>query len=253
MPKTIRAVALTVVAFVALTTVPAARAAQPFGSTGCPGVRPGAWMEAPRGTVYTMGFVFKGTDAKGKAATYTTTVGNYVYPVFGQKIWKPNAGPAAYDSLGKPIGRFVYAYHTETPDFSSFGLVQLDKKVKASPQVCHFGGPTAIFDGLEATPRTVGYYGNGFPVDQVSPARTALLTGASNAENSIALGAVSLVDTGDFGAPFVADGKALGYWDSGVGAGSAGVGLVVSRLGPWIDRVQKSLKIKLTLLTAKPL
>lgn len=252
MSRISRALALAAAALVLIAGLPA-DAAEPFGTTACAGVRPGAWMEAPRGTAYTMGFLFKGTGAKAMTGTYVTTVGQYVYPVFGQKTWTPTAGPPAYDAIGKPIGRFVYAVHTDNPAFSSFGLVKLDKKVKTSPQVCHFGGPTAIFDGLDATPRTVGYYGNGFPVDQVSPARTALITGAFNADNSLALGLVSLADTGDLGAPFVADGKALGYWDGGVGAGSSGVGLVVSRLGPWIDQVQKALKIKLTLLTAKPL
>lgn len=246
MPRRLLASALAAVAVVALTTVPAAEAADPFGTTPCPGVRPGAWMEAPRGTVYTMGFVLKGTGSKAMTGTYVTTVGNFVYPVFGTKVWAPKAGPIAYDARGKPVGKFVYAHHAETPAYASFGLVKLDGKVKVSPQVCHFGGPTGIFDTFDATPRTVGYYGNGFPLDQVSPARTALLTGASSQESARAVGAISPVDSGDSGAPFVADGKALGYWDGGIGVG----GFVVQRLGPWIDKVQTALKVKLQLRTA---
>lgn len=252
MSKLSRAVALLAAAFVLLAGVPA-EGAEPFGTTSCPGVRPGAWIEAPRGTVYTMGFVLKGAGAKAMTGTYVTTVGNFVYPVFGTKTWTPTAGPAAYDAAGKPIGRFVYAYHTDTPEYASFGLVKLDTRVKASPQVCHFGGPTGIFDAIDATPRSVGYYGNGFPLDQVSPARTAVVTGTSGEDNAIAVGLISVADTGDSGAPFVADGKALGYWDGGIGAGSSGAGFVVQRIGPWIEKAQQALKIKLTLLTAKTL
>lgn len=254
MSKISRYIALLALFFAALTIAPPAQGAEPFGSTTCPGVRPGGWMEAPRGTVYTMGFVFKGTGSKAMTGTYVTTVGNFVYPVFGTKTWTPTSGPLAYDNLGKVFGRFVYANHSDTPAYASFGLVKLDKKAKPSPQVCHFGGPTAIFEATEAMPRTVGYYGNGFPVDQFSPARSGLVTGTSNANNAIALAVVSAgIDSGDLGAPFVADGKALGYWDGGIGAGGSGAGIVVQRLGPWIEKVQKALKIKLMLLTAKPL
>ena len=253
MPKISRSIALVAVALFFVAGVPAAEGAEPFGATACSGVRPGGWIEAPRGTVYTMGFVLKGTGAKAMTGTYVTTVGHFVYPVFGTKVWTPTSGPVAYDGAGKTIGRFVYAQHADTPAYSSFGLVKLDGKVKVVPQVCHFGGPTGIFDTIDSTPRTVGYYGNGFPVDRVSPARTALVTGTSREDDAIAVGVMSLGDSGDAGAPFVADGKALGYWDGGIGGGSSGAGFVVQRIGPWMEKVQKALKIKLTLLTAKPL
>jgi hypothetical protein len=253
MSKVSRSVALVAVALVFMAGVPAAEGAEPFGTTGCTGVRPGAWIEAPRGTVYTMGFVLKGTGSKAMTGTYVATVGHFVYPVFGTKTWKPTSGPSAYDARGKSIGRFVYAYHADTPAYASFGLVKLAGNVKASPQVCHFGGPTGIFDTIDRTPRTVGYYGNGFPLDEVSPARTAVVTGTSSEDNAIAVGLISPVDTGDSGAPFVTDGKALGYWDGGIGGGGSGAGFVVQRIGPWIEKVQEALKIKLKLLTAKPL
>lgn len=210
-------------------------------------------MEAPRGTVYTMGFFFKGTGAKAKTGTYMATVGNFVLPNIGKKTWGPNTGPAAYDALGKVFGRFVFAYHTETPEFSSFGLVQIDKKVKTNPQVCHFGGPTKLYEATEPLPRTVGYYGNGFPVDQVTPARTAVITNTSNQESAIGVGVISVADSGDAGAPFVSNGEAIGFWDGGIGVGGSGAGFIVSRLGPWIEKAEKELGIKLTLLTAKPL
>jgi hypothetical protein len=208
-------------------------------------------MEAPRGTVYTMGFLFKGTNAKRQTASYVATVGNFVLPTFGTKTWAPRTGPKAYDGAGKLIGSFVYATHTDTPEFAAFGLVQLDKTVKANPQVCHFGGPTGLYTGTAATPGTVEYYGNGFPLDAVSAARTALTTGTSDAETAWAQGLVSPVDTGDAGAPFLVNGQALGIWDGGIGLGGAGAGFAIARLGPKIATVQKALKLKLTLQTAR--
>lgn len=253
MSRMLRSFAIIAAAFLAFTVVPSARAADPFGATACPGVRPGAWMEAPRGTVYTMGFMFKGVGPGAKSGTYMTTVGNFVLPVIGKKTWKPNAGPAAYDGVGKPFGRFVYAYHSDTPEYSSFGLVQIDKKIKTNPQVCHFGGPTKLLEATAATPTTAGYYGNGFPIDQVTPARTAVLTNTSSDESSIGIGLISAADSGDAGAPFVADGQAFGYWDGGIGVGGSGAGFIVARLGRWITLAEKAVGIKLTLLTAKAL
>jgi hypothetical protein len=200
-----------------------------------------------------MGFLFKGTDAKGKTANYIGTVGNFVLPTFGTKIYPPRTGPQAFDGAGKPIGRFVYATHTDTPEFSTFGLVVLDKQIKPNAQVCHFGGPTGTYTGTDLAPRTVEYYGHGFPIDSIATARTALITGASSDDTVWAQGLFSPVDTGDTGAPFLVDGRALGYWDGGIGGGSAGAGFAIARLGPRVAPAQKALKLKLTLQTARRL
>jgi hypothetical protein len=233
-----------------LATGVTAHAAEPFGTTACPGVRPGAWIEAPRGTVYTMGFVLKGIDAKGKSATYVTTVGGYVYRAYGTKVWSPAAGPRAYNSAGRVIGRFVYAVHIDTPDATSFGLVKLDKGVKANPQVCHFGGPTGVYKETGTAPFTVQYYGQGVPADSVSPARTGSALGSPNAETVFMQGIIGL---GDEGGPALVDGAALGYIDGAVGGGGGGAGFAVSRLGPWLTKAQKALKVRFTLQTARPL
>ncbi len=248
----IRTLAVAGAALIASTALPA-RGASQFGTTPCPGVRPGAIIQAPRGTIYTMGFLFKGTDAKQKTANYIATVGNFVLPTFGTKAYPSRSGPQAFDSLGKPIGRFVYATHTDTPEFSTFGLVVLDKQIKPNPQVCHFGGPTGIYTGMDVAPRTVEYYGHGFPIDAVATARTALLSGASGEDTVWAQGLFSPIDTGDAGAPFLTDGQALGYWDGGIGGGTAGAGFAVARLGPRLASAQKALKLKLTLQTARRL
>ncbi|HYZ91618.1 MAG TPA: hypothetical protein VFA34_04390 [Actinomycetota bacterium] len=252
MRKSLCGVVLITTSIVASTALPA-RGASQFGSTACSGVRPGAIIQAPRGTIYTMGFLFRGTDAKKKTANYVATVGNFVLPTFGTKVYPPKSGPQAYDALGKPIGRFVYALHSETPAFQSFGLVQLDKNIKPNAQVCHFGGPTGVYTGMDVVPQTVSYFGNGFPIDALATARTALTTGAADEDTVWAQGLFSPIDTGDTGAPFLVGGEALGYWDGGIGGGTGGAGFAIARLGPRLTQVQKALKLKLVLQTAKTL
>jgi hypothetical protein len=252
MRKLLCCAALIVTTIVGSTALPAHSASQ-FGSTACSGVRPGAIIQAPRGTIYTMGFLFKGTDAKKKTANYIATVGNFVLPTFGTKMWPAGSGPQAFDALGKPIGRFVYALHMDTPAFQTFGLVRLEKTVKPNAQVCHFGGPTGGYTGTDAVPQTVEYFGNGFPIDAVATARTALTTGAADEDTVWAQGLFSPVDTGDTGAPFLVGGQALGYWDGGIGGGTGGAGFAIARLGPRLTPVQKALKLKLVLQTARRL
>jgi hypothetical protein len=250
-PRTLRT-AVVAIAALLLSTTTAARAAEPFGTTPCPGVQPGAWIEAPRGTIYTMGFVLKGVDAKKRVANYVTTVGAFVYRSFGTKVWPTGGGPTAYNSAGRAIGKFVYAVHIDTPDATSFGLVKLDKAIKANPQVCHFGGPTDIYDGIGSAPVTVQYYGQGVPADSVSPARTGIaVRGTPDAESVFVQGLVSFL--GDEGGPVVVDGAALGYFDGAVGGGRSGAGFAVARLGPWLAKAQKALKTRFTLRTAKTL
>lgn len=229
-------------AVVVLALTAPARGAEPFGTTPCQGVRPGAPMEAPAGIAYTMGYLLRGTDAKGKTANYITTVGHFVFTTFGTKTWRAGTGPQARDGLGRKFGSFVYAAHTDTPAYTSFGLVLVDPKVKVSAQTCHFGGPIGLFKGTGVAPVVVEYYGNGTPV----PARTALATGAADTVNAVSQGVWA---PGDDGAPVLAGGAALGYFDGGIGAGGNGAGFVVSRLDQWIARAQKALKTKLQLVT----
>lgn len=207
-------------------------------------------MEAPAGISYTMGFLLRGKDAKGKTANYITTIGNFVFTTFGTKTWKAGTGPDARDGLGKKFGKFVYAAHTDTPEYTSFGLILVDPKVKVSGQLCHFGGPTGLYKGTGISPVVVEYYGNGTAAQELTPARSALANGASDPTNAVSQG---IWAPGDDGAPVLAGGAALGYFDGGVGAGGNGAGFVVSRIDQWIARAQKALKVKLSLVTGKRL
>jgi hypothetical protein len=243
-------VLIVIVALAVLVPAFPAQAADPFGATSCAGVRPGAIIQAPRGDIYTMGFLFEGTSAKGAKANYVTTVGDNILPAPATRKW-PVGGPQAFDANGKAIGRFVYAVFTDTPNASSFGLVRIDPGVKVNPQMCHFGGPTGLYTDLDPSPRAVEYYGNGFPIDQVVPARTALASGTANEETVFVVGAVTWsIDTGDGGAPFLADGKALGYHNNTAGGGGNGAGFGIARLAPWIAKSQSALKLRLRLRTA---
>lgn len=203
-------------------------------------------MEAPAGIAYTMGYLLRGKDAKGKTANYITTVGNFVFTTFGTKTWKAGTGPQARDGLGKKFGSFVYAAHTDTPEYTSFGLILVDPKVKVDGQVCHFGGPTGLFKGSGLGPAVVEYYGNGTAAQTLSPARSAIATGVGDSANAVSQG---LWAPGDEGAPVLAGGAALGYFDGGIGAGGNGAGFVVSRLDQWIARAQKALNTKLQLVS----
>ena len=57
----------------------------------------------------------------------------------GWRPWAAGSGPVARDGNGNRIGEFAYAILQEPKDFA---LIRLDSGVAASPQMCHFGGPT---------------------------------------------------------------------------------------------------------------
>ena len=57
----------------------------------------------------------------------------------GEESWAPGTGPVASDADGNRIGEFAYAILQDPKDFA---VIRLDAGVEASPQMCHFGGPT---------------------------------------------------------------------------------------------------------------
>jgi hypothetical protein len=239
------------IAAVGLFALPA-RAAQPFGTDGCPGVQPGAYAEDPSNNVYTIGFLYKGVKGKDKA-TYFVTEGDLVIPAPGTKVWTGSSGPAMRDLNGKVIGHFTYAFRVDTPAADTFGLVRLDKNVKFKPGVCHFGGPTGVYSSLDATPFQVQFYGQGLPFVAAVPARSGVAIGGNNASQLAVLGPAGLfAPLGDGGGPVLAGGKAIGIFTGGLVLGTSD-GFVVSRLKPAITRTGMKTGIKLTLLTAPAL
>lgn len=228
-----------------------ADAADAFGISGCSGVRPGAEVREKDGDLYTMGFLFTGTNLAGTdPARYVSTVGDFVLNLQpGTKVWGKGKGPVAYDANARRVGRFVYAYLRDTPAYRSFGLIRLDPTVKSSARVCHFGGPTGIYTSRGANPVFLEYYGQGLPQWFVFPARTAWALGTPDREWVYAHQPAGL---GDEGAPVLAGGRAVGLITGGVGLTGAHTppqtGFLVARIGPWEARAEKALKIKLGLL-----
>jgi hypothetical protein len=240
------------VAAIGLFAAPA-DAAQPLGTDSCAGVRPGAELQDSAANIYTMGYFFKGVKGRDKAV-YFATVGDHILPAVGTRAWSGTSGPAVRDAGGKTIGHFVYAYRVDTPNADTFGVVRVDKNVAWNASVCHFGGPTGVYTAMNATPFAVQYYGQGLPFVDATPARTGLATGSGNADQVLVLGPAGLfVGLGDEGGPVLVDGKAIGIFTGGLGVGTAGVGYVVSRLGPALKRAQKETGIKLTLQTSPAL
>lgn len=247
----VRAVVLATAAALLGSLVPAAHAADPIGMTPCTGVQPGAVMEDDDTNIYTMGFFF--VNPKDKSV-YFTTIGDLILTSPGTKVWARGKGPIVRDDSGRKIGRFAYAYRRETPDAMSFALVRLEPKIKWKGSVCHFGGPTGTYTRRIDDPVTLQFYGQGVPFFFATPARTATATTSADPETMHAQGPVGPFDLGDGGAPVLTGGKAVGIITGAVG-GSIGappdIGFQVARLGPWVSRAQKSLKISLKLQTAR--
>lgn len=247
LPAILSALAVLVVSF----AVGPARAAERFGTDGCDGVRPGSYAEDTTSNVYTIGFMYKGVKGKDKA-TYFVTVGDPILPSSGTKVWKGSSGPPLYDLNGRKIGTFTYAYSVGATDADTFALVRVDKKMKANPSVCHFGGPTGVFTDVPVVPFEVQYYGQGLPFATTVPARSGVAYGARREQLSVVGPAGLFAPLGDAGGPVLAGGKAVGIFTDAVSVGYP-TGFVVSRLLPAIDRAEEKTGIKLSLLTSKAL
>jgi len=230
-------------------------AATPIGTGECPGVRPGATVESDAG-LCTFNFLFQGADGR----RYIGTAGHCILgesPIggdVGEESWAPGTGPVARDSEGDRIGEFAYAVLEDPRDFA---LIRLDAGVPASPQMCHFGGPTGVnSDRPGALPPTVlNHFGNGVGVGDVLPARSALAFGMPDPDHVFAEGAVV---PGDSGSGIIsADGRAVGVivttgvhtaaiGSSGIDAGTVGI----TRIAPQLARAEQVLGTGLTLQTA---
>jgi hypothetical protein len=237
-----------------LIPVPAAGEATPVGVGTCPGVRPGGRVQTKVGFC-TFDFLFKGPDGQRYMGTAGHCILGTAEPPPGQSsemTWAPGTGPEAQGADGKRIGEFAYAVLEDPKDFS---LIRLDPGVEASPEMCHFGGPTGLND--DETPDLVEleYYGLGVGVGTVLPARSAVAVGLPSPDHVYAVG---LALPGDSGSGVISsDGRAvgvlvsvglhgLGISDNGVDFGTIGI----TRLAPQLARAQEKLHTTLELVTA---
>jgi hypothetical protein len=240
-------VALTLAA-IALATAPVAAAET------CPGVRPGAVVNTPTEQC-TLNFLFA-----DKGGSYIGTAGHCILdggPLggdVGEAVWG-SGGPVATDASGTRIGEFAYAILQSPKDFA---LIRLDPGVAASPQMCHYGGPTGINASQYSDAVALSYYGNGLGVGTAAPARSAIAFGMPDPNHVYAFGASI---PGDSGAGIESsDGQAVGVVvTTGAHAGTVGTGGVdagtvgITRLGPQLARANQMLGSSLALQTAAQL
>jgi hypothetical protein len=177
-----------------------------------------------------------------------TTSGHCILLADGERKWSPGTGPAALDDVGKRVGTFVYAIRRGTKDFA---LLLVDRNVKPNPQVCHFGGPTGLYDERFSNPEVLSFYGQAEVLSDALPARSGVTANTRGEELIYAQAPVSL---GDSGGPWLmSDGRALGYITHivayGARVGDAGIALV-RRLGPQVETAENALKLRLALVTA---
>lgn len=231
-------------------------AAAPIGTTGCPGVRPGALIEIPKmGAFCTLGFLYKNSSGK----YLMTTAGHCILGEDNteSKVWPTGTGPTVLNSAGKKIGRFVYASFADfNPDI---GIIELSAGVKPSAQVCHFGGPTGVSTSKTKDTVQLGLYGNGLGIGDALPARTLVALGMRDPSDIPVVGPSS---PGDSGGPVVISksGGAVGYvvafgaaYDLRDAAHPTAGYIFINRLGPQIAKAAAALKTKLYLKTAKKL
>jgi hypothetical protein len=213
----------------------------------CDGVRPGAVVQSDAGQC-TFNFLFTGSDGR----RYIGTAGHCILGADGEQSWAPGSGPEARDANDQRIGEFAYAVLQDPKDFS---LIRLDASVPASPQMCHFGGPTGINQDTPATPVVLNHFGQGLGLGATVPARTAVATAMPDPDHVYADGAIIFGDSGS--GIISADGRAVGVivtvgvhvasiGTSGVDAGLMGI----TRLAPQVARAEQVLGIGLTLQTA---
>lgn len=228
-------------------------AAAPIGIGPCDGVRPGAIVNSDVGQC-SFNFLFEGSDG----ATYIGTAGHCILgesPVggdVGEESWAPGDGPEARDANDARIGEFAYAILQDPKDFA---LIRLDPGVPASPQMCHFGGPTGVNDDITSSLVVLQHYGNGIAIGSVLPARSGIALGMPDPDHVFAE-AVAL--PGDSGSGIQSDdGRAVGVVVTvGVHSGSIGTGGVdagivgITRLTPQVERAGDVLGIGLALQTA---
>lgn len=235
-----------------LIPVPATNGAPPVATGLCPGVRPGGALETDVG-LCTFNFLFRAPDG----TRYIGTAGHCILasgPLTdeaGEKLWPKGAGPVAMTG-GERIGEFAYAVLKDPMDFA---LIRLDPNVEASPEMCHFGGPTGILEGLHPNPVVLEYWGNGVGVGTFLPGRSGLAAGMPHPDHVYGVGVALPGDSGS--GVITSDGQAVGvlvttglhgfgYDENGLDFGTIGI----TRLGPQLVHAQQALGTPLQLVTA---
>lgn len=216
----------------------AARTASPIGTGSCSGVRPGGFFSSPIGGC-SFNFLFSGSDGR----RYIGTAGHCLVADGKETHWAPGTGPAI-EVDGRIVGHAAYGILKGDRDF---GLIRLDSGVKASPQMCHFGGPTGVDTARVSGPVILEHYGNGVAVSALVPGRTSI---ALNTRDPDVVTAIGVAAFGDSGSGIMRAGRALGVVVA-IGINSATIGdIFITRLPPQVARAERVLGTTLRLLTA---
>ena len=209
----------------------------------CPGVRPGATVLSPTGQC-TFNFMWR--DQSGNR--YMGTAGHCIIDS-GERTWAFGSGPVARNSAGQRVGEFVYAILSDPKDFA---LIRLDAGAAASPQMCHFGGPTGQNDDFTTNRVVINHFGQGLGFGPTVPARTAVANNMTDPDHVHANGAAIFGDSGS--GAISADGRALGVLvtiGAHIGSNIYDPGFIgLTRLKPPVLRAQQLLSVTLTLQTA---
>lgn len=218
--------------------------AAPFAQGRCLGVRPGAIVRSNSG-MCTFAFLFRGSDRRN----YMTTAGHCIIPKGGEKKWSGDRAPTAFNAYGQAIGKWIYA-NFRWPEIGvtyDIALIRLNPGVKASPKMCHFGGPDGMYAKRESVPSVLRYFGNSPTWKDALPARSAVAPNTS--EKNYVL-AVAESAPGDSGSGVINQrGEAVGILTGGYVAHEFPV-TVFSRLDYGIARAQKVLKMKFSIKSA---
>lgn len=223
----------------------------PSGATGfireCPVLHPGDPVSLGEGFRCTLNFLWRGSDGH----RYMGTAGHCAV--------QTSIGGRIESGTGQLIGRLVYrVWDGGRTDEDDFALIRLDPSVKASPQMQHWGGPTAAYRDLTDQPRTLLMAGQAIGVSYIAPARELLATGVTHPKMIRFMGPASFNDSG---APVITrDGLAAGWVvaladgrvplsTSASGGGEAGASLI-SRIDPAVQAAERALRTRLTLQTA---
>lgn len=234
----------------------AAPAPLPAGSARCLGVRPGAAVASELG-VCTLNFLFEAPDG----TRFVGTAGHCIVqprddPREIEESWPAGLGPPAWlyhdDGPSARIGEFAYAVYGAASPRTDFALIRLDPSVAASPKSCYWGGPTGIDSESTDDSTTVRFFGQGLVLSRIIPARTGVILNARDPHEAYM---TTVAAVGDSGAGIMsADGRAFGVISAlellGLGPDQQIGDVIVTRLGPVIERAAQFLQVALELRTA---
>jgi hypothetical protein len=245
--RMLRPLALASAATLALTASPGSAA----GPTA-PLVRPGlTYSVGTSGCSFA--FLFRGSDGRD----YAATAAHCVLAEQGRELWRGDTGPRVLTPDGQAVGRFAYArlQSGSKPDEDvDLGFIRLDRGLFGHPQMCAWGGPTALLS-TEVRERTeLRHNGGGQGISDVAPTRTAVTDRLPRNPRVHALGVVVFGDSGS--GTTTADGTAVGInvtiepYLRGDTAGSFVYAMGLQRLDLAVAEASQALGVRLSLRTA---